>query len=69
MLKGYRTYIIAALMAAFGVMATFDWISVFNDPKAGMVVLFQALVMAVLRSITTTPPGESEEPKVLTEDK
>jgi hypothetical protein len=69
MLQGYRTYIVAALMAAFGVMASFDWISVFNDPRAGLVALGSAIIMAVLRSVTTTPPGVPKVEESKEEDK
>ena len=61
MFKGYRTYIAAALMAVFGVLAMTDWVAFLNDPKAGLVALGSAIIMAVLRSITTTPPGVSSE--------
>ena len=56
-LKGYRTYIVSLLMAVFGVLALADWNSFLDNPTAGMVALISAIIMAVLRSITTTPPG------------
>jgi hypothetical protein len=59
MMKGYRTYFAAALVALFGVLASTDWISVLSDPKAGAVALGSAALMAVLRSVTTSPPGAS----------
>jgi hypothetical protein len=58
MMTGYRTYIAAALLATFGVLATTDWIGFMNDPKAGAVAVGSAVLMAILRSITTTPPGQ-----------
>ncbi len=58
-MKGYRTYIAAALMAVFGLLAMYDWNTFLDDPKAGAVALVSAVVMAVLRSITTTPPGSN----------
>jgi len=36
-----------------------DWNAFLSDPKAGAVALGSAIIMAVLRSITTTPPGVS----------
>lgn len=57
-LVGYRTYIAAVLLAVFGVLAQTDWVSVLNDPKAGWVAVGSAVLMAVLRTITTTPPGK-----------
>ncbi len=56
-MQGYRTYIAAALVATFGVLAATDWVSVLNDPKAGAVAIGSAVIMAIMRSITTTPPG------------
>lgn len=56
-MKGYRTYIAAALVAAFGALASTDWVSFLDDPKAGAVALGAAALMAVMRALTTTPPG------------
>lgn len=56
-MRGYRTYIAAALVAVFGVLASTDWIAVLDDPKAGAVAIGSALLMALMRSVTTTPPG------------
>lgn len=56
---GYRTYIAAALVALFGLLAQTDWVSFLSNPKAGLVALGSAALMAVMRSITTTPPGKS----------
>lgn len=58
MLIGYRTYVAAALMALFGVLATVDWNTMLQNP-AGLVAVGGAVLMAILRSITTTPPGVS----------
>lgn len=57
MLVGYRTYIVSFMIAAFGILEMTDWNSFFDNPGAGMVALLSALVMAALRTITTTPPG------------
>jgi hypothetical protein len=59
-MQGYRTYIAALMVAVFGVLAMTDWISFFNDPKAGMVAIGSAILMAVLRTITSTPPGQTK---------
>jgi len=53
MLNGYKTYLVAVLTAVFGVLATHDWISFFNDPKAGWAILGMSLLMAVMRAITS----------------
>jgi hypothetical protein len=50
-MKGYRTYIAAAVTAAAGVIAA----TTLPDNKAGWTALGMAVLMAVLRSITTTP--------------
>lgn len=57
-MKGYRTYVAAALVALFGALASTDWIGFLDDPKAGAVAIGAAALMAVLRSVTTTPPGQ-----------
>lgn len=58
MFIGYRTYIVAALTAAFGVLATTDWVKFFDDPKTGLSIVAMSILMAVMRSITSTPPTE-----------
>jgi hypothetical protein len=58
-LKGYRTYVASGLLALFGVLASTDWVSFLSDPKAGVTALVSAALMAVLRSVTTTPPGKA----------
>ncbi len=59
-MKGYRTYLAAMLIAVFGVLASTDWVSFMNDPKAGATAIASAAIMAILRSITSTPPGVKE---------
>jgi hypothetical protein len=59
-MTGYRTYIAAALVALFGVLAQTDWVSFLANPKAGAVAIGAALLMAVMRSITSTPPTVSK---------
>jgi len=58
-MKGYRTYIAAGATAIFGVLASTDWVSFLSDPKAGAVALGAAALMATMRAVTTTPPGQS----------
>lgn len=60
-MQGYRTYIVAALMAAFGALALVDWNAFVANPKDGWIAVVGAVVMAVLRSITTTPPGAADK--------
>lgn len=56
-LVGSRTYIVAALIAIFGALAALDWNAVLDNPQAGIVAVISAVVMALMRSITKTPPG------------
>ena len=57
-MTGYRTYLAAALVASFGALASTDWLAVLNDPKAGAVAIGSAILMAVMRALTATPPGD-----------
>ena len=60
-MQGYRTYIAAALVAALGAAQMFDWVTFLNTPKSGaFMALASAILMAVMRSFTTTPPGVSK---------
>ena len=59
-MTGWRTYLAAAIVAAGGVIAQTDWVSFLANPKAGLVAIGTALLMAIMRSVTTTPPGSSE---------
>lgn len=56
-MTGYRTYLAAALVAIFGALASTDWIAFLDDPKAGAVAVGSAILMALMRAFTTTPPG------------
>ena len=56
-LLGYRTYLVSALMAIFGVLAATDWNYFLDNPTAGLVTIGSAIIMAIMRSITTTPAG------------
>lgn len=60
-MKGFRTYIISAIVAVFGVLEMTDWAAFLDNPTAGAVALGSAILMAILRSVTSTPPGVSEE--------
>ncbi|MFA7308406.1 MAG: hypothetical protein WC026_17245 [Hyphomicrobium sp.] len=56
-MQGYRTYLVALLPTIFGLLQMTDWNAFMNDPKAGLVGIGSGLLMAVMRSITSTPPG------------
>ncbi len=62
-LKGYRTFIASGLMILCGVLAQTDWVSFLNDPRAGSTVIASGFIMAFMRYITTTPPGQAESGK------
>lgn len=57
-MTGYRTYLAAVLVAIFGALASTDWLAVLNDPKAGAVAIASAVLMAAMRAVTKTPPGD-----------
>lgn len=59
-MKGYRTYLVSALVAVFGVLEMTNWNAILDNPKAGMVALGSAVLMALMRSITSTPPASKE---------
>lgn len=52
MMNGYKTYLVAALIAIFGVLEHTDWNTFIDDPKAGSVAIASALLMALMRAIT-----------------
>lgn len=58
MLQGYRTYVVSFLVAIFGLLAMVDWNAFLDDPKAGAVALGSAVLMAIMRTLTSTPPGQ-----------
>ncbi len=57
-MKGYRTYIAAAIVAAGGLVAQTDWLAFLANPKAGIVALGSAALMAAMRTVTTSAPGQ-----------
>lgn len=60
-MTGFRTYIAAAIVATLGVLQGVDWLQLISNPKGfGWAMLGTGLVMAVLRTVTTTPPGEGK---------
>lgn len=59
-MTGFRTYIAAAIIGVVGVLQGVDWVTLISNPKAfGWAALGTGILMAVLRSVTTTPPGAS----------
>jgi hypothetical protein len=62
MFKGYRTFMVSLMVAIFGILQMTNWDAFFADPKAGAVALASAIIMAVMRLFTTTPPGQATPP-------
>lgn len=61
--RGWRTYAVSALTVIFGVLATTDWVAFFNNPSAGWTAIGVGIVMAAMRSFTSTPPFQPDTPK------
>jgi len=60
-MTGYRTIIVAVLVAIFGALQGLDWVHLVPDARvAGWIVSGIGLVMFVLRWFTTTPVGDKE---------
>jgi hypothetical protein len=49
---GRKTYLVALLTLAVGVLAETDWVKVIDDPKGGLGLIAGSIVMAVMRWIT-----------------
>lgn len=65
--NGYKTYALAGCCATFGALAATDWVSFFNDPKAGMSIVAMSVLMSVMRAltqVTTIKQAELSEPTV-----
>jgi hypothetical protein len=64
MLKGYRTYLVAALIAMIGFLAELSpeqWTKLVDDPAGGLSLIGSGIIMAIMRKITTTPPGKAAD--------
>lgn len=67
-MQGYRTYLAAVIAAVFGLLAQTNWVEFLANPKAGLVALGMAVLMAAMRAITSTPGAiqvvfNKEDPK------
>lgn len=60
-MTGYKTMIVAALVAMVGALQGLDWLSLLpsGTEAVGWVTTGLAVVMMVLRALTTTPVGKS----------
>lgn len=59
-IKGWKTLGFALLVAAGGVIQTFDWATVIPQDKtwSGIAMLMMGGIIAGLRYVTTTPLGK-----------
>jgi len=60
MFKGWKTIILNAVVAVFGVLEATDWVNTVGSDKAGIVATVLAVVGMVLRYFTTTPLGKKD---------
>lgn len=58
MKKGWRTLIVAIIVAIFGVLESFDFTHVISGDNAPWIISLLGIVFAWLRKITTTALGE-----------
>lgn len=59
-MKGYRTFIVGAVVSLLGTAAALNWTDILSEQNAGIVVAGIGAAIMVLRAVTTTPPGKSE---------
>ena len=62
MFKGWKTLIVAALVALAGVAQQADWISLIGPTNAGYVLTGVGILMAILRFVTSTPVASNAPP-------
>ena len=61
MLKGWKTIIFSGAVALLGVAQATDWTSVLGtSPYVGWIVTGIGIAGAILRTVTTTPVGQSK---------
>lgn len=58
-MKGYRTMIFGALLAALGSLQAFDWATVVPEAWTGVVLAVIGGVIMLLRTMTSTLVGQS----------
>ena len=62
-MQGYRTYIVAALMAAFGALALVDWNAFVANPKDGWIAVAGAFAWMAWRDSKRADALHSEAQK------
>ena len=59
-IKGWKTMCVAGVTAALGFIQSTDLGKIITDPRVmGYVLLSVGIIMAILRTVTTTPVGQS----------
>lgn len=60
LLRGYRTLILSAAIAALGFLQAFDFTQIISNPRTiGIILIIIGVLVAVLRAITTTHIGDN----------
>lgn len=59
-MKGSRTIVFSAALAALGVLEAADWTNLVGDQNAGVILLAVGAVSAALRAVTNTPVFKGE---------
>ncbi len=61
-MTGYRTLLFSLLISVVGVLQAADWINIIpqNQTWSGIAMVAVGAIIAALRSVTTTPIGESK---------
>jgi hypothetical protein len=61
MWQGKKTYLVAFLTCAVGVLAETDWVKVLDDPKGGFGLIAGSVLMAVMRWVTQNTTVKAAE--------
>ena len=59
-MKGYKTIIFGAILAALGSAQAADWTTIVPEQWTGVVMAVIGGLVMLLRKMTTTPLGKSE---------
>ena len=60
MLKGKKTFLVAVLLAIFGGLESFNFTNFLTEDISGYVTTGIAVIMMVLRALTTTAPLKND---------
>lgn len=59
-MKGFRTVLVAVLLAVFSALEAFDFTTIIPDQFEPFIVPIIPAIFAYLRTLTNTPFGKSE---------